>query len=168
MKGVLDSQPATCYDVTVVTSPSARWVLLTYRVARDPSAGRVGVWRKLKRLGAILVHDSVWVLPATPRTTEQFQWLAAEIGELGGDAWLWHTTLSPSSQHEALIGQFVAQVDAIYGEILGALHGHEADLAALSKRYQQARALDYFNSPLGAEVRQALLSFGQEGRPCDG
>jgi hypothetical protein len=51
---------------------------------REPTAGRVYVWRKLKQLGAIAVQDAVWVLPVTPRTQEQFQWLASEIDELGG------------------------------------------------------------------------------------
>jgi len=149
----------------VVTSSTPCWVLLTYRVAREPSAGRVGVWRKLKRLGAVLVHDAVWVLPATPRTNEQLQWLAAEIRELGGDAWLWHASLAPGGQHESLVGQFLEQVDAIYSEILTALQQQDADLAALSKRYQQARALDYFDSPLGAQTRHSLLSSSQEATP---
>src|SRR5215470_17625520 len=61
------------------------WVLLVYKVPREPTAGRAMVWRKLKRLGALLLHDAVWVLPATPWTREQFQWLAVEIGELGGE-----------------------------------------------------------------------------------
>jgi hypothetical protein len=161
----LDGRHVACYHVTVVTETSQRWVLLTYRIARDPSAGRVGVWRKLKRLGAILVHDSVWVLPATPRTGEQLQWLAAEIHELGGDAWLWHASLARGDQGAALVNQFRQQVDTVYGDILAALHRPAADLGALSKRYQQARALDYFDSPLGAQARQALLSAGQEVRP---
>ena len=160
----LDGRRGVCYHVTVVTEASLNWVLLTYHVAREPSAGRVGIWRKLKRLGAILVHDSVWVLPATPRTGEQFQWLAAEIRELGGDAWLWNASLAPGGQHESLVGQFMEQVDPIYGEIVAALQEPGADLAALSKRYQQARALDYFNSPLGAQARQALLGSGSEVR----
>jgi hypothetical protein len=149
----------------VVTPDTDRWALLTYRVARDPSAARVAVWRKLKRLGAVLVHDSIWVLPATPRTSEQLQWLATEIHELGGDAWLWHASIAPGGQKEALVGQFLEQVDVVYREILAALRAPEADLAALSKRFQQARALDYFNSPLGAQARHALLDAGQEVRP---
>jgi len=58
------------------------WLLLVYKIPREPTAGRVYVWRKLKQLGAIAVQDAVWVLPAAPRTREQFQWLAAEIADL--------------------------------------------------------------------------------------
>ncbi|HEV2458330.1 MAG TPA: Chromate resistance protein ChrB, partial [Ktedonobacterales bacterium] len=70
-----------------------QWVLLVYKVPPEPSARRVYVWRKLKRLGAILLHDAVWVLPATPATREQFQWLATEIEELAGSALVWEATL---------------------------------------------------------------------------
>lgn len=33
------------------SSYQAKWVLLTYKVPRQPAASRVYVWRKLKRLG---------------------------------------------------------------------------------------------------------------------
>lgn len=61
-----------------------QWLLLTYRIPREPTSGRVYVWRKLKQLGAISVQGAIWVLPTTPRTREQFQWLASEILELQG------------------------------------------------------------------------------------
>ncbi len=63
-------------------SQGTSWMLLVYKIPREPTASRAIVWRKLKRLGALLLHDAVWVLPATPWTREQFQWLAVEIGEL--------------------------------------------------------------------------------------
>ena len=146
----------------MVTSQSPTWVLLTYRIAREPSAGRVAIWRKLKRLGAILVHDSVWVLPASRRTAEQFQWLASEIHELGGDAWFWRASLSPDDREQTLVALFQEQADAAYAEILTALDSAAPDLAALSRRYQQIRAVDYFDSLLGAQVRARLLRSSPE------
>ena len=148
------------YDVTVDTQPPARWLLLLYKVPPEPTANRVSVWRKLKRLGAILLHDAVWVLPPSPRTREELQWLVAEIHERAGDAMLWEASLCLDGRDDELVGQFIAQVDATYRDILGALEVPGADLAALSKRYQQARLQDYFRSPLGERARQALLSAG--------
>ena len=144
----------------MVTDEARRWLLLLYRVPPEPTANRVSVWRKLKRLGAMLLHDSVWVLPPSPRTIEELRWLAAEIRERGGEAMLWEASLGLDSTDEDLIRQFLAQVDGIYGDILGALEPPDADLVALSKRYQQARRLDYFHSPLGERVRAALLAAG--------
>ena len=134
------------------------WVLLVYKIPREPTASRAAVWRKLKRLGALLLHDAVWVLPATPWTREQFQWLAVEIGELGGEAYLWESHLLLNGQSEALEQQFQARVDGAYQEILDDLEQEDADLVALSRKYQQVRAQDYFHSALGTHVRERLMS----------
>jgi hypothetical protein len=133
------------------------WLLLVYKVPSEPTARRVYVWRKLKRLGAVLLHDAVWVLPATPRTHEQLQWLAAEIGELGGEAMLWESHEVLPGQSEALVRQFIGQVEAAYAEILADLRHADADLAALSRRYQQVLTQDYFQSELGRQVRTMLV-----------
>ena len=134
------------------------WVLLVYKIPREPTASRAQVWRKLKRLGALLLHDAVWVLPATPWTREQFQWLTVEIGELGGEAYLWESHLLLNGQAYALVQQFQARVNAAYQEILDELEQENADLVALSRTYQQVRAQDYFHSALGTQVRERLMS----------
>src|SRR5687768_6936901 len=122
--------------------------MLLYRVPPKPTAGRVAVWRKLKRLGAVLLHDSAWVLPATPRTLEQLQWLLGEIGELDGEAMLWEGTPCLDGLNERLVKQFTAQVDEQYEEIAQALTLPEPDLPSLSRRYQQVRQQDFFRSKL--------------------
>jgi len=87
------------------------WLLFLYKVPHEPSSHRVYVWRKLKRFGAILLHDAAWALPMTPRSLEQFQMLAAEIAELGGDSLLWEARLSIGKQDEALVRALMAQYD---------------------------------------------------------
>ncbi len=134
------------------------WVLLVYRIPREPTSSRATIWRKLKRLGALLLHDAVWVLPATTWTREQFQWLAVEIGELEGEAYLWESRLLLNGQEDALVRQFQARVDAAYQEILSELEQDDADLVALSRKYQQVRAQDYFHSEVGIQVRERLMS----------
>ena len=134
------------------------WVLLVYRIPREPTSSRATIWRKLKRLGALLLHDAVWVLPATPWTREQFQWLTVEIGELEGEAYLWESHLLLNGQEDALVRQFQARVDAAYQEILDGLEQDDADLVALSRKYQQVRAQDYFHSEVGLQLRERLMS----------
>jgi len=141
----------------VEQSQDTSWVLLVYKIPRDPTSSRAMVWRKLKRLGALLLHDAVWVLPATPWTREQFQWLAVEIGELEGEAYLWESHLLLNGQAEALVQQFQARVESVYQEILNEVEQDEADLVALSRKYQQVRAQDYFHSELGIRVRERLM-----------
>lgn len=135
-----------------------QWMVLVYKIPREPAAGRVYVWRTLKRLGALLLHDAVWLLPDTPWTREQFQWLAVEIRDLGGEALVWESRMVLPGQDEALVQQFVADVDAGYHAILVALRQADADLPALARQYQQLQVRDYFQSPLADQVRAALLS----------
>jgi hypothetical protein len=134
------------------------WVLLVYKIPREPTSSRATIWRKLKRLGALLLHDAVWVLPATPWTREQFQWLAVEIGELEGEAYLWESHLLLNGQAEVLIQQFQTRVNSAYQDILSELEQDEADLVALSRKYQQVRAQDYFHSEVGSLVRERLMT----------
>ncbi len=136
----------------------ANWLLFTYRVPNEPSARRVYVWRKLRRLGAILLHGAAWALPANSYTRENLQWLAAEVLDMeGGEATLWEAQRIFTGQEDRLAQQFTDQVDASYREILDALDASEPDLAVLSKRYQQARRVDYFQSKLGEQVRTRLV-----------
>lgn len=134
------------------------WLMLVYKIPREPTAARVSVWRKLKRLGAHLLHDAVWVLPETPRTREQFQWLTAEIVELGGEATLLHGQPLGAKQEAGLVRHFQSQADRLYDEIDAALRGKALDLAALSRSFQQAAAVDFFQSKRGPKVRAALLA----------
>jgi Protein ChrB, N-terminal len=140
-----------------LTAPSKIWLLLSYKVPREPTANRVSVWRKLKKLGAVSLQDSVWVLPATSHTREQFRWLATEIDELGGESTLWESSLIGGDE-ERLIEAFQAPVEAAYREILACLKKRKPDLAALSRRYQHVLAHDYFRCELAQQVRKSLLA----------
>ncbi|MEW5939571.1 MAG: Chromate resistance protein ChrB [Chloroflexota bacterium] len=134
------------------------WLLVHYKLPTHPSALRVYVWRKMKRLGAVLANDVVWVLPDTPRTAEQFQWLAAEIQEMGGEAYLWRSSLVLGAQEEKLTAQFIEQVKREYKALLKKLDKKNPNLAALSREYQQIASQDYFYSTLGQQVRERLLA----------
>lgn len=136
------------------------WLLLVYRIPREPTSGRVFVWRKLKQLAAVALQDAVWVLPSTARTQEQFRWLAVEITELKGEATLWEADQLYSTDAESLRRQFIDPVESEYREILVSLKKKNRDLAALSKRFQQAHARDYFASELGQQTRDKLLAAG--------
>ena len=51
--------------MTMVTvMADSEWVLLAYRLPREPSGPRVTVWRKLRRLGAVQLVDGLVALPA--------------------------------------------------------------------------------------------------------
>ena len=134
------------------------WLLLHYKLPNKPSALRVYTWRKLKRLGAILLHEAVWVLPDLSRTAEQVQWLTAEIREMGGEAYSWRANTVFGESDEAITEQFNQQVDVIYSELLKKLEKPRADLQEISRQYQQTAAQDFFHSQLGLLVREKLTA----------
>jgi hypothetical protein len=134
------------------------WLLLHYKLPAQPSASRVYVWRKLKRLGAVRWLDAAWVLPDTPHTREQFQWLSAEIVELQGEAATWLAQNLVSEQEAQLIRQFTTQVDVTYQQLMAHLKKRNPDLAAVSRQYQQTKQADYFQSGLGQQVREQLVT----------
>ncbi len=134
------------------------WLLLHYKLPSKPSALRVYIWRKLKRMGAILLHEAVWVLPDTPRTAEQYQWLTAEIQEMGGEVYYWKSNTAVVEQDESITQQFNEQVDTVYSDLLKKIDKPKADLQEISQRYQQAASQDFFHSKLGILVREKLTS----------
>jgi hypothetical protein len=122
------------------------------------------VWRKLKKLGAVLVHDSVWVLPANSRTREHFRWLAAEVEEAGGEALIWESSTLIHGSEDDLRKHFLQQVEPGYAEILGELKKHPDDVEARARRYRQLKDQDYFDSAVGHRVRDALMAAKGEPR----
>src|SRR5438876_11093028 len=65
-----------------------RWLTLLTTLPPTPTRHRVGVWRKLQRMGAVRLRGAGWILPETPETTELFQWLVQEIQSVRGEATL--------------------------------------------------------------------------------
>ena len=116
--------------------PPPRWVLLSSRLPRAPSRLRLAVWRRLRRLGAVLLHDAVWVLPAAAETREAFEWLAEEIAEQGGTAFVWEATSLDEPQNRELVHRFRAEADARYA----ALAQSARDVARAARRTRPRNA----------------------------
>ena len=149
------------------------WIALSYRLPREPSRLRLAVWRRLKRIGATLLHDSVWLLPADPRTREAFEWLAQEIEEQGGTALLWEARSFDATQDDEIIKRFRADADERYegiAQAAGALRrlavrrtSHRSrieqarrQLAGLERAYRLESRRDHFRAPGRRAAEQAL------------
>ena len=65
--------------VSVVGSARLQWVLLAYRLPRDPSTPRSALWRKLRQLGAVQVLDGLAALPLDARNREQLDPLSGPL-----------------------------------------------------------------------------------------
>jgi hypothetical protein len=132
------------------------WLVLHYQLPREPSAPRVSTWRKLKKLGAVLVNETFWVLPENNRTREHFRWLASSILEHDGQVSVFSGASVLTGQDETLEQLFLEMIEPVYQEILQALEGEDPDLLALSRQFQSVLSQDHLKSKLGKQVKAAL------------
>ena len=93
------------------------WVMLCYRIPREPSTPRITVWRKLKRLGVAQLADGLVTLPADARTREQLEWIADEITEAGGEASIWLAQPASAAQERDLAARMAAARAAEYAAV---------------------------------------------------
>jgi hypothetical protein len=64
------------------------WLVMVWRLPHGSSTPRVTTWRSLKRLGAASLTPGAALLPFSDEHLEQLGWIAQEVEELGGDAWV--------------------------------------------------------------------------------
>lgn len=153
------------------------WVLLSYKIAPEPARHRMAVWRKLKALGAIYLHNGVCLLPMSPDHLRQIKMLAHEISEMGGDAVLLEAAPLDPTQQDRVVARFRADRDEAYREFIERCDGFEEeiaretaagkltyaeleendeDLKKLKVWHAKITALDFYGAPLGAEARRRL------------
>jgi hypothetical protein len=145
------------YSVDVT---EAGWVVLAYRLPREPSGPRVTVWRKFRRLGALQVVDGLVALPATAATIEAFGWLADEVIEAGGEAWTWQGTGSKQQDRalrqqlrEAIVDEYAALIEDIHAA------GHEPPRRTVERLRRALREIerrDYVTPKERDDARRAL------------
>lgn len=82
------------------------WILLTHQIPQDAPNLRVKIWRSLKKHGAVLFKNAVYVLPYTKEHEEVMQWLCKEIKDNGGNACVFITESLDKKQDEEIIKTF--------------------------------------------------------------
>src|SRR6266508_732273 len=97
------------------------WVLLAYRIPREPSTPRITVWRKLRRLGVVQLVDGLVALPADSRTKEQLEWLAEEVLDVGGEATVWTGRPGSLADERRLASKMAAAVAEEYLGVIAAV-----------------------------------------------
>jgi hypothetical protein len=95
-----------------------RFLQLVYRMPAKPTAGRVAVWRSLKKAGAVYLQDSVCVLPDTPPLREELDQVLARIDDGKGTYHLLPLGELPEEEASKLVQLFVDQTAKHYAEIV--------------------------------------------------
>ncbi|GAA1826914.1 Chromate resistance protein ChrB [Agromyces salentinus] len=137
------------------------WLLLSYRVPREPSAPRIAVWRRLKRLGVAQLGDGLVALPADARTKEHLEWIAELVDEAGGSSSLWRAEVTGRRDEERIIADLVAARAAEYEAVIA--RAHEAIepeaarvLRSLRQELRQIERRDHF-PPENRELARAAV-----------
>jgi hypothetical protein len=140
------------------------WVLLSYRLPREPSGPRTTLWRRLKRLGVAQISDGLVALPADARTREQLEWLAGDVVEAAGSAALWIARPAAVAQErEVAAGMAAARAEEYQGLILQCAEAAACDPAERSRALRRLRGewrainrRDFFPPPEREQAAAAL------------
>jgi len=139
------------------------WVLLAYRLPREPSAPRLAVWRKLRRLGAAQLLDGLVALPLDSRNREQLEWIAEQVVEADGEASIWTATPGALGQERAVAASMqdaiTQQYRSVIDEAAAAREGEGSSrrtLARLRRELGRIERRDYFPPPERERARAAV------------
>jgi hypothetical protein len=143
---------------------SFEWVLLAYRLPREPSTPRIAVWRKLKRLGVAQLLDGLVTLPADARTQEQLEWIADEVVQAGGTASVWLGRPGSAAQERAVAATMADAIATEYRAMIAdAATAHEGDLverrrtlARLRRELHRVDQRDHFPPNERDQARRAV------------
>jgi len=153
-------------------STAGEWVLLSYRLPREPSGPRTTLWRRLKRLGVAQLGDGLVALPADARTREQLEWLADDVLAADGTAGLWLARPGTVAQERELAAGMSAARSREYRELTErcreAAAGEPADrvrpLKRLRTEWRAINRRDFFPPPDRERASAALAELAADVR----
>ena len=144
------------------------WLLLLYSLPTNRNTERVAVWRRLKKMGAVQIKTSTYLLPDEPAQYEQFQWLAKQIRDYGGDSTLVRAQEIEGLTKDNVTSLFNAARDKEYSQLRKSLQSFiarrkklDAELAAaelerLTRQFRELRQIDFFDSARGHDIAMLL------------
>lgn len=155
------------------------WLLLTYKVPAEPARKRIGLWRRLKGMGAVYLQNGVCLLPKSDELVRRLKVLENDITEMEGHSVILETVALDRAQQEKVIAKFRADRDEQYREFLDKCTDFEAEIAKETKAshftyaeleendvdlkklrdwLEKIRKLDFYDAPLGSEAQDRLLA----------
>ncbi len=161
-----------------------RWLLLIHQIPPRPDYLRVKIGRRLQRVGAVPIKNSVYVLPDRPASLEDFQWIRAEIVEGGGDASICQAGFIDGLSDGRIEQAFRDARDADYAAIVDAARELRSslrqrdrgaprpsparaddELARVRKRLSTIASIDFFGAAGRTAAEHALRAASEVLRP---
>lgn len=153
-----------------------KWIAINYTLPREPSRARVSIWRKLKKIGAVSIQQSMWILPANDGNHSLLNAVKDEVSRNGGEAFVMSVSVDEDGQ-KTIIEKFNAARDEEYGELFeqcedffkeidkeiarknftfAEIEENEEELDKLKQWYKKIAARDTFGSPLREKAESML------------
>jgi hypothetical protein len=140
------------------------WTLLIITLGTESTTARMRAWRALKALGAAVLRDGVYLLPARDSLTTALRTVADEVQASGGSAWLLQAS-GADDEHFATLFDRRAEFGALIGSIqqlrTGLTVATAADAARqarkLRKGLTQLVAADFFPGEAQRQADAALI-----------
>jgi hypothetical protein len=153
--------------------PQPRWLLFIHQLPPKPAYLRVKIGRRLARIGAVALKNSVYILPHSETGIEDLQWLRREIVDEGGSATVVDAQFIEGLAKGDVESLFRSARDRDYAAIADELRklgksvrprasaakrqAIESELARLDQRIADVATIDFFASS-GRQVVDGLLS----------
>ncbi|MCI0469279.1 MAG: chromate resistance protein [Nitrospirae bacterium] len=141
------------------------------------------IWRRLSKAGAVQLKGAVYALPYSDEHYEFFQWLTSEVSTMKGDAAFVRVETIETMKNSEIIGIFNQQREKDYGVLMKDLEdlarkissvrkgGKAQDnkklteqMIRLDKEFQGIRAVDFFSSNAGEEIKRHFKTLQSEMR----
>jgi hypothetical protein len=144
------------------------WLLLLFSLPTNRNTERVAVWRRLKKMGALQIKTSTYLLPDEAAQYEQFQWLAQQIRDYGGESTLVRAKEIEGLPREKVVAMFNDARAKDYGVLQKALQSFIArrqkrdaeeaasELERLTRQFRAIRDVDFFDSARGHDIAMLL------------
>jgi len=140
---------------------SGRWLVLIHSLPPKPDYVRVKIRRKLQRIGAVALKNTVYVLPRLDETLEDFQWLRREITAEGGEAMILDSDFIEGVPNGVLEQMAREERDREYRdlvEVATALSSaSDAEIARLRRQLSDIVRRDHFSAP-GRDAAEFALN----------
>jgi hypothetical protein len=164
------------------------WRIVTYRLSGEGSGNRVGIWRELRRRGAVSLQTATWAVPSGDQFDESLERVMALVRRSGGTVLVADVDMeSPAvaelevlynTERDAEWSEFRSECDKALAELAGEVAKEKFTLAELEEEehnvdrlrrwYRELRAKDLYGAAGSAasevklkEAVEALEDFAE-------
>ena len=154
-----------------------KWIVINYNLPSEPSRIRVATWRKLKKLGAVNIQQSMWMLPSSKENYAVLAAISEELEQNNGNALIMESIFLEKKYEQRVISYFNKARETEYYEIIDKCNDYfaeiekeiarenftfaeaeenEQELEKLLAWFEKIKVRDIFGAPLREETEGIL------------